>query len=131
MRQLPPEITWIYLDGPPCKIQPNHAPPRPIRVLMKTTLASTLFRIEESRNVHTPPLQLLVIGIKVAQTELCSKKLPSLRSRGFADSVQLLEQTVRRMTRNGKFERVRRKFLSTSAREKGKGKGKGKRRKGR
>lgn len=42
VRQLPPEITWIYLDGPPCKIQPNHASPRPIRVLMKTTRVDSL-----------------------------------------------------------------------------------------
>ena len=42
VRQLSPEITWLYLDGPPCKIQPNHASPRPIRVLMKTARADSL-----------------------------------------------------------------------------------------
>lgn len=42
VRQLSPEITWIYLDGPLCKIQPNHASPRPIRVLMKTARADSL-----------------------------------------------------------------------------------------
>lgn len=90
MRQLPTEITWIYLDGPPCKIQPNHASPRPIRVLMKTTRVESL----EDKGLYTSfRVQTLVVTLDrfINKTSIVQflKKIARITSYSYVDQGEL------------------------------------------